>query len=435
MFRLIFIFVTLLPINLVSNSFDFGDDFQKQAQILRKFDVKPAYINNPALYQVLNKYKRNKHIKYVLRAMKNADVFLPSIKQILNRSSVPDEFLYLAITESSLDTESMSNKSAGGIWQFIPSTARIYGLRVDRYVDERFDIIKSTEIAIKFLSTLYNRFGKWYLAAIAYNCGEGALENAINRAGSDELEVLINQSRSRLPTESIQYINKILALALLEANDETWDSEYSYLLNSIGSRSIATIRVGGGQRLEDIADSINLSSAEMQRLNGHIMNGITPIDGAKYNLYIPYDKVQDLESAYKTRRVYRGDMEQVVQQKTNNKNYDKLERVATRSIKHKSDNYSQLRQVNRIPSDRILTGTRVNVPIMYNGKSTSSNNRTEDIESELFGIRGGSNKYTIRKGDNLYSIAKRFDIDVKTLMKKNRLRSKELTVGDSLIVK
>ena len=72
---------------------------------------------------------------------------------------------------------------------------------------------------------------------------------------------------------------------------------------------------------------------------------------------------------------------------------------------------------------------------MYNGKSTSSNNRTEDIESELFGIRGGSNKYTIRKGDNLYSIAKRFDIDVKTLMKKNRLRSKELTVGDSLIVK
>lgn len=435
MFRLIFIFVTLLPINLVSNSFDFGDDFQKQAQILRKFDVKPAYINNPALYQVLNKYKRNKHIKYVLRAMKNADVFLPSIKQILNRSSVPDEFLYLAITESSLDTESMSNKSAGGIWQFIPSTARIYGLRVDRYVDERFDIIKSTEIAIKFLSTLYNRFGKWYLAAIAYNCGEGALENAINRAGSDELEVLINQSRSRLPTESIQYINKILALALLEANDETWDSEYSYLLNSIGSRSIATIRVGGGQRLEDIADSINLSSAEMQRLNGHIMNGITPIDGAKYNLYIPYDKVQDLESAYKTRRVYRGDMEQVVQQKTNNKNYDKLERVATRSIKRKSDNYSQLRQVNRIPSDRILTGTRVNVPIMYNGKSTSSNNRTEDIESELFGIRGGSNKYTIRKGDNLYSIAKRFDIDVKTLMKKNRLRSKELTVGDSLIVK
>ena len=273
------------------------------------------HINNPALYQVLNKYKRNKHIKYVLRAMKNADVFLPSIKQILNRSSVPDEFLYLAITESSLDTESMSNKSAGGIWQFIPSTARIYGLRVDRYVDERFDIIKSTEIAIKFLSTLYNRFGKWYLAAIAYNCGEGALENAINRAGSDELEVLINQSRSRLPTESIQYINKILALALLEANDETWDSEYSYLLNSIGSRSIATIRVGGGQRLEDIADSINLSSAEMQRLNGHIMNGITPIDGAKYNLYIPYDKVQDLESAYKTRRVYRGDMEQVVQQK------------------------------------------------------------------------------------------------------------------------
>jgi membrane-bound lytic murein transglycosylase D len=435
MFRLIFIFVTLLPINLVSNSFDFGDNFQKQAQILRKFDVQPAYINNPALYQVLNKYKRNKHIKYILRAMKNADVFLPSIKQILNRSSVPDEFLYLAITESSLDTVSMSNKSAGGIWQFIPSTARIYGLRVDRYVDERFDIIKSTEIAIKFLSTLYNRFGKWYLAAIAYNCGEGALENAINRAGSDELEVLINQSRSRLPTESIQYINKILALALLEANDETWDSEYSYLLNSIGSRSIATIRVGGGQRLEDIADSINLSSAEMQRLNGHIMNGITPIDGAKYNLYIPYDKVPDLESAYKTRRVYRGDMEQVVQQKTNNQNYDKLERVATRSIKRKSDNYSQLRQVNRIPSDRILTGTKVNVPIMYNGKSTSSNNRTKDIESELFGIRGGNNKYTIRKGDNLYSIAKKFDIDVKTLMKKNRLRSKELTVGDSLIVK
>lgn len=426
----------MFPVGLIGNSFDFGDDFQKQALILRKFDVKPSYIRHPALFQVLDKYKRNKHIKYVLQAMKSADVFLPSIKQILNKSSVPDEFLYLAITESSLNTESLSNRAAAGIWQFIPSTARLYGLRVDNFVDERYDIIRSTEIAIKYLSNLYQRFGKWYLAVIAYNCGEGALNNAINRAGTDELEVLINQKRSNLPTESINYINKILALALLEANDETWDSEYSYLLNSVGSRSIATIRVSGGQRLKDIAQSIDLSNDEMQRLNGHILNGITPADGEKYSLYIPYVKVPELEAVYKTRRVYKGEAEEVASRNIT-KEINKFNNYNSKNYRNydKDDRYSQLKKVNRIPSDRILTGTRVDVPILYNSKGISFyKNRSADNEPTLSGTRGDS-KYRVRKGDTLYSIAKEFDVDVKTLMRRNNLRTIELTIGDDLIVK
>lgn len=99
------------------------------------------------------------------------------------------------MTESSLKTRAYSRKKASGLWQFMPETAKQYNLKTDDYVDERRDLIKSTEAASKHLSYLHDRFGKWYLAAIAYNCGGGRLSKAIEKAGSDKLSVLLDEEK------------------------------------------------------------------------------------------------------------------------------------------------------------------------------------------------------------------------------------------------
>ena len=174
------------------------------------------------------KYKN----RYFFKTMNDAYIFIPIVKKIISDAGIPSEILYLAMAESNFLTQAYSNKSASGMWQFMPYTGRVYGLKVDEYVDERRDLVKSTKAAAAYLTALHKEFGKWYLAAIAYNCGEGRLKKAIRRAGTDDLEVLLNPKKRYIPRESRDYIRKIISLALL-GYDESFmiENECDYLLN------------------------------------------------------------------------------------------------------------------------------------------------------------------------------------------------------------
>lgn len=142
---------------------------------------------------------------------KKADQLLPRIAKILKSYGVPEDFKYIAVVESSLNPKTTSHKGAGGYWQFMPATARLYGLKVNGSVDERLDLIKSTHAAAKYLKSLHKEFGDWTLAAAAYNVGGGSLRASLRRQKKD------NYYDLKLNSETAAYVYKIISMkAILE---------------------------------------------------------------------------------------------------------------------------------------------------------------------------------------------------------------------------
>lgn len=423
MFRILLLIS--LPL-LLSANFKFNDDYEKQVTILRKFDVDSRFLNDKFLVELLHEYKSETKKLLFFRAMSDAILFLPTIKKMLSDSKVPNEFLYLAMAESRFISRAVSNKQAAGIWQFIPSTAKLYGLRVDSYIDDRLDMIRSTEVAIKFLSDMYQKFEKWYLAAIAYNCGEGTLRNAIEKANTDDLKTLIDPDKKYLPKESRIYIRKILAFALLEGSEEMFDSKQSYIFNTGNNSSLAIVKVGGGERLEDIANDINMEVEELKRLNSQLIYGVTPPDGGKYSIYIPYFKLPNFKANYKRKTTYGGEFEYTVQRG------DSLYQLGE---KYRCD-YENIKRANNLTNNRLYIGQKLRIPILYNNRQNTIKQSSGEVI--LSNIPSGANHngfYEVKKGDTLYSIARLFRTNIESLMEKNGLKSTNIYIGENLIVK
>ena len=265
----------------------FESNHAKEVNLLRSFDISPSFLNDPSLNTIKEQNRARYKNKYFFKTMNNAYIFIPLVKKIIADSGVPSEILYLAMAESNFSTRAYSKKKASGMWQFMPNTGRIYGLKIDDYVDERRDLVKSTQAAVKYLKALHKKFGKWYLAAIAYNCGEGRLRRAIKKAGSDDLEVLLDAKRRYIPRESRRYIRKILALALL-GYDEAYmiDNECDYLLNRGNAYSLSTVEVPAGESLAHIASLISMPVEELKKLNRHLKYDFVPPYGKSYSVYI-----------------------------------------------------------------------------------------------------------------------------------------------------
>lgn len=295
--RYIFLCI-ILPLFLSANITYLGSQ-NREVAILDSFDIEASFLYDPIMNDMKNSQRDIYDEERFFEAMEEAHLFIPAVKEILAKHGIPPEFLFLAMAESHFSTRAYSVKKASGFWQFMPETGKLYGLKIDNYVDERRDVIKATEAAAKYLTTLYEKFGKWYLAAIAYNCGEGRVANAIKRAKSDDLLVLLDPKEKYIPRESRLYIRKILSLALM-GNDEQFlrQSEYDYLLNRANASSIATVEVPRGESLKRVSHLIEMPLQDLQELNKHLKHDFAPPYLDEYAIYIPYNKLSDFRQKY-----------------------------------------------------------------------------------------------------------------------------------------
>ena len=158
------------------------------------------------------KFSYNKLQSYEMH--KKADKYLPQIAKILESYGIPEDFKYIPLVESGLNPKVTSHKGAGGYWQFMPATARLYGLRVTDQVDDRKDFIKSTHAAAKYIKSLYAEFGDWTLVAAAYNVGGGSLRGSIRRQGENDYFKL------RLNAETGSYVYKLISVKEVIENPE-----------------------------------------------------------------------------------------------------------------------------------------------------------------------------------------------------------------------
>jgi len=394
----------LLPAMLFG-ALTFDSNHQKEISVLRTFDIDPAFLKDTAM----NRMKELKSTQYQRRhffdAMDDAYLFIPTIKQILSEAGLPAEFLFLAMAESNFSTKAYSKKNASGLWQFMSGTGTLYGLKIDDYVDERRDLIKSSRAAVRYLNYLHNRFGKWYLAAIAYNCGEGRLDRAIKKAGSDELAVLLDEKQRYLPGESRAYIRKIVALALL-GTDESYliDREYDHLLNRANAYSLATVTVSRGETLSRVASILEMPQDDIKKLNRHLKHDFTPPYSDAYEIYIPYVKLAEFKRKYEPEPMQGIYLVHTVKSGENLSLIGKRYGVSYRSIvdfNGLKDNRLSLKQQLIIP-----------VPKAYEPAADK--------------------RYTVREGDTLGTIAQQFRLNVRDLKRINHLDSNTIRVGEKL---
>jgi len=400
---LLLIFPILLAANLTYTS-----NYNKELSLLESFDIDPSFLYDP----VMNKMKTSKISKYknqhFFKAMDEAYLFIPAIKNILSEYGIPPEFLYLVMAESNFSNRAYSKKRASGLWQFMPATGKAYGLKIDEYVDERRDLVKSTRAAARYLSSLHDRFGKWYLAAIAYNCGGGRLTDAIKRARTDELKVLLNPRKKYIPRESRLYIRKIVALALI-GYDERFllKSEYEHLLNRASAYSVSTVKLSGGASLKRLSKLIGIPLNELKKLNRHLKYDFVPPYKKGYDVYIPYIKLSEFKQKYYEEK---------------NQNIYKIYRVkrgdSLYKIAHKYGiSYKVIMDFNKLKNSRLRIKQKLIVPIEIVAKNRK-------IKSKYY--------YMVRNGDTLNSIAKAYKVSIQNIKSQNNLRSSFIKIGDRL---
>ncbi|MDR1613985.1 MAG: LysM peptidoglycan-binding domain-containing protein [Campylobacteraceae bacterium] len=395
----------LLSALILTASCSFGyfvieDDYAKQVEVLKSLDIDMSFLQD-SVFASMKDNIRNYKTKQFLQVLENGAQFAPVLKEMIEDAKIPDVFLYLAMAESGFSTKAYSKAKASGLWQFMAGTAKKYNLLIDDYVDERRDPVKSTEAAIKYLQVLHDRFGKWYLAAMAYNCGEGKVSKAIAQAGTDNLYVLLDEEKKYLPKETRNYIRKIVTMAHLSRDiNFLLDNEASYFLNSGDMNSpFVKVDIYGGSSLADVAEAIDMSMQELLAYNTHLKYFFTPPNKEKYHIYIPSDKLVRFKNDFKM-------------EKGNSKYYvytvakgDSLQKIA----KQYDVNYKVIKDFNSMRSDTIKAGQKLIVPTAHK-------------------IR----YYTIQSGDTLQSISTKYKLTVAQLMQTNNLKDSTIIPGTKL---
>jgi len=210
-------------------------------------------------------------------------VFIPKLRPILEEVGAPRDLVYLAMIESGFRARARSRAGAQGVWQFIPATARSFGLKTGHFVDERADLDQATRAAARYLLALHDRFDDWYLAWAAYNAGPGRVRRAQTRTGERDFWAI----SSELPTETRNYVPKLLAAATLAQRPEHYGFRPPSPDEVIETRLMPIERP---LSLEKIAQVCGIDGATLWQLNPTLKQGITPpkhLYGKAFNLRLP----------------------------------------------------------------------------------------------------------------------------------------------------
>ncbi|MGP4713105.1 MULTISPECIES: LysM peptidoglycan-binding domain-containing protein [unclassified Psychrobacter] len=233
---------------------------------------------------------------YLNRLTARSSRYLYHTVREAERRNIPTELALLPIIESSYDPGATSSAAAAGMWQFIPSTGRIYGLNQSSTYDGRRDVIESTRAAYDFLTALYNQFGSWELALASYNAGPGRIQKAIDANAAQGLPT--DYWSLRLPTETMNYVPRFLAVAEIVSKPE----QYGVYLPAIANRQhFRSVPVNYGVSLAEVAQVTGVSYDELERLNTALISGRIDQSGPQ-RVVIPNDVDSNIDAKLSTLR-------------------------------------------------------------------------------------------------------------------------------------
>jgi membrane-bound lytic murein transglycosylase D len=217
--------------------------------------------------------------------------YKPLVEKIFAQFQLPGDLVFLSLVESGFNPKAYSRARAAGPWQFMKATGKIYGLRVDDYVDERRDPIKSTVAAARYLRDLYDLFGTWPLAMAAYNAGERKIQRALRKAKAETFWEIAQTKFIRRETR--EYVPRFMAAAIIAKNP----GQYGFEEAPADIHQFEEVVVSRPLPLRAIAAATEIPFAELHRLNPELRRDVTPPDDPAYHLKVPVGSRDTVEQA------------------------------------------------------------------------------------------------------------------------------------------
>jgi membrane-bound lytic murein transglycosylase D len=332
-------------------------------------------------------------------ALKRANYFMPMVRKIFRQEGLPEELAYLAVVESGFNPFATSSANAAGIWQFIPSTGRRFGLRIDDYIDERRDPYKSTIAAAKYLKTLYNMFGSWELAIAAYNCGEKCVAKRLESSSATSF----SEIKDILPSQTKEYVPRFFAILLIANNPEKYGLDVKTniydVINFTADREI---------NLNDLAQEKKVDYDVLKFYNAHLKKDIA-FEGININL-----PKLDYAATFDRRFIT---TQPIAKNKTSENRY-----IA------KTSNPKSLSEPAQTQPSKSENDSQSLISLI------KTSEKPEIVKTSYKPSSNKENVYIVQKGDTLFSIARKFGVSVEVLRNLNNLEDNNIKVGQELLI-
>ncbi|MCJ2165974.1 MULTISPECIES: lytic transglycosylase domain-containing protein [unclassified Pseudodesulfovibrio] len=375
-------------------------------------------------------YFNHKARKTVVRWLERSQPYLPYVRRVFTQYGLPQDLVLLPFVESGYNVKAYSWAGAGGMWQFMKGTGRLYGLQSNWWIDERRDPYKATDAAARHLRDLYDKFGDWYLALAAYNAGEGKISRALKQADCDDFFELTEKNRklsgrTRLKKETRHYVPKFIAISKIFQNLDSlgyepvsWEME----------EEIAPVKVPAGTDLLALARAGGMTWSEFHEYNPAFRRQVSP-PNMEATAYLPVAKADKMIAylADPGSRPYAGYTRYRV------RSGDSWWRISSRY----GVPINVLKSVNNTRSNTLRPGQYVMVPGNGAGKTVTASapaSSSSSSKAETRAIAAKRGNYVVHSGDTLWSISQVFGTTVSTLKKANGLRSNSLKVGQKLYI-
>ncbi len=397
---------------------------------------------------------------YIRRMVERSQKYLFHIVEEVEKRNMPTEIALLPMIESAYNPQAYSTGRASGIWQFIPSTGKNFGLKQNWWVDNRRNVMFATDAALTYLQKLYGMFGSWDLALAAYNAGEGTVGRAIER--NKKLGLPIDFESLNLPPETKNYVPKLQAIKNLMTNPGDYGLKIQTIANTPYFAKVsapAQIDAHLAAKLAEISDD------EFLALNPSYNRPVITSSGDKHELLLPILSAQTFRDnlatydkplvSWKTYFAKRGERLESIASKFGMQ-LSQLRNVNNLPAQNKFKNSSTILVPNGNVSDfntskpTSITNTDATTPAQSKDNFTvnqnsdnidltsTENNNTSNIaeknKAEIEPVRQRSVTHKVKKGDNMQSIAKHYGVSVKQIMASSLLKSNKVKVGQMLTI-
>jgi len=368
---------------------------------------------NRHVQREINLFTKGNERQFFVDSYRRSGAYRSKIVEALRAAGLPEDLSWLPLIESGFKVRALSRARALGLWQFIPSTGYKFGLKRDKYIDERIDPEKATAAAIAYLKELHSIFGDWATVLAAYNCGEGRVLRVIRTQNINYLDNFWDLYE-RLPRETARYVPRFLATLHILQNMERYGLDVAALDAPL---EYDTIEVARQVQLKDIAAHIDTTQSALVRLNPELRHKILPPE--RYQLKVPPQSGPQLLAVLDTIPVSYPPRPAYIYHRVR---YG--ETLSTIARRHRTSVRKIMRANGLRRSHYIVAGKKLKIPQRGTVITRVPTGRAP--------VSSDASTHVVRSGDSLWIIAKMYNTTTKKIQQENNFYSTNLTIGQEL---